>query len=189
MIMNNSYNRQSRLDSAIAVLRDGLPSYSSFQFRHERAQFPNPLPRQSREHGLPVLRREAVGGTGWVQAGAGDRADRHATIPADKHGRACTSTLVRMVMTLRDDGTWLEHVDARVTCPGQPTRPAPMKPADPSPYTLRGPRGDTLDLYPQGSADLSLQGALDGDELRLVMIYNPRADTTRFRYVRQPRPD
>lgn len=111
------------------------------------------------------------------------------TIPSDMHGRACTSTLVRMVMTLRDDGTWLEDVDSRVTCPGQPTRPAPMKPADPSPYTLRGPRGDTLDLYPQGSADLSLQGAFDGDELRLVMIYNPRADTTRFRYVPQPRRD
>jgi hypothetical protein len=113
------------------------------------------------------------------------------TLPWEVEGRACTSTLIRMVMTLRDDGTWLEDVDSRVKCPGEPSRPEPMERGDPAPYTLRGPRGDTLDLLPPaiGISDYYLAGVLDGDELHLVMIDRPRADTIRMRYVRQPRRD
>lgn len=112
------------------------------------------------------------------------------TMPSEVEGRACTSTLIRMVMTLRDDGTWFEDVDSRVKCPGEPSRAEALgSDGDPARYTLRGARGDTLDLLPVNDPDYYLKGVFDGDELRLVMIYGPRADTTRFRYVRQPRRD
>ncbi len=111
------------------------------------------------------------------------------TIQLQIDGRNCTSTLIRLVMTLHEDGTWQEESEEREQCPGAP--PRTLQPdSSRDAYHLRGPRGDTLML---GTDDVegypAPWGVFDGDELRLVMAQPRHGDTTYFRYVRQGRRD
>jgi hypothetical protein len=111
------------------------------------------------------------------------------TIREEIDGQSCTSTVVRLVMTLHEDGTWQQESEEREQCPGAPPRTLHTPPVSYT-YHLRGPLGDTLMLgtdevegYP------APKGVFDGDEIRLVMAHPYHSDTTYFRYVRQQRRD
>lgn len=112
------------------------------------------------------------------------------TLPLEVDGQRCASTLIRLVMTLREDGTWNDEVEERRQCPGAPPRTLLHRVPDSDTFQLRGPRGDTLMLgthevegYPRA------WGVFKGDELRLVLTHPYHRDTTYYRYVRQRRRD
>lgn len=106
----------------------------------------------------------------------------------DGNGRPCTTTLVRLVLTLHPDGSWVQEGGGNSQCPGEAApRQDPINEA--GEYHLRGPRGDTILLRDTIHPLPEMNGVFRGDELHTVMVFPPPQDTARFRYVRQPTRD
>ena len=104
----------------------------------------------------------------------------------DGTGRPCTTVLVRLVLALHDDGSWVQEGEGRSHCPGEPSpRRDPIE--DAGAYDLLGPAGDSVVLRDTLRPNPEEKGVFVRDELRTVMPQPPPHDTLRFRYVRQPR--
>jgi hypothetical protein len=103
-------------------------------------------------------------------------------------GRPCTVTLVRLVLALHDDGSWVQEGEGSSHCAGEASpRRDPI--FDAGEYSLLGPRGDTLVLRDTLHLNPEEKGVFVRDGLRTVMPQPPPYNTLRFRYVRQPRRD
>ncbi|WP_420128662.1 hypothetical protein [Longimicrobium sp.] len=116
------------------------------------------------------------------------------TISTVSGGYRCTATLIRLVMTLRADGTWFEDGQNRRGC--TPVMVERMETEDTSRifhgtgrYELRGPRGDTLVMTDSALPHQPQTGVFTGDELRMILPLAPPLDTVRYLYVRQRSPD
>lgn len=108
----------------------------------------------------------------------------HTMVVRDGHGRSCDVTVIRSVLTLHADGTWLEQGEGTSRCPGES---APRRYAinDAGNYHLRGPAGDTVVLAETADGQPEQTATLVRDELRIVTPRPPPAEPLRFRYVRQ----
>jgi hypothetical protein len=119
----------------------------------------------------------------------GERLPHTMTVPFQ--GRQCSTTLIRLVMTLRADGTWFEDGQGRNDCPMITAEGAEIPDTSDifhsaGSYELRGLRGDSLVMIDSIVPDTPPQtGVFVRDELRMILPLAPPLDTVHFRYVRQ----
>jgi hypothetical protein len=113
------------------------------------------------------------------------------TLAVPSGGQRCTTTLIRLVMTLRADGTWSEDGQGHNDCPIKTPEGAEIPDTSrifhsAGRYELRGLRGDSLVMIDTMMPHLPPQtGVFVRDELRMILPLAPPDDTLHFRYVRQ----
>ena len=99
--------------------------------------------------------------------------------------RMCTSELIRNVITLRADGTYAEQTESRAWCEGDPPPDTSWMHHGSGRFELRGPRGDTINLFDAETGDSERQkGVFSGNEMRLDRFVVSPPHTVRYRYVR-----
>jgi hypothetical protein len=107
------------------------------------------------------------------------------TMRFTRDGRACTSILVREVLTLRADGTWVDEYESRGSCGDTPPPDTTSIVYTAGRFELRGLRGDSITLTDTVQVGESQTGVVAGDEVRTEFHAARGRSIMRFRYVRQ----